>query len=128
MTTTVNKTLASHLNSASPDNLPDVLRVVELGTILTPQKRDITIASGTVITLDPPSLNIGSTYVNVITGTATGVCTVADVTETPSATLVTLSDDGVTLTFEAVITVATVDYIPRSASDITADFPQTGNG
>lgn len=128
MTTTVNKTLAGIIDNASPDNLPDALQQVKLGTLLTPQRRTITIASATTMAISPAALGPGTMSVRVVTGTATGARDVQDSGGTPTTTVATLSDDGATLTFEAAITVAVVDYLPRSASDITADFPQTGLG
>lgn len=128
MTTTANETIASLLDKAPLGQLADLLAKVKLGQMLTPQKRSITQASATTMTLDPPALGIATTYVNVTAGTATGVRSVVDDTEAVSTTLVQLSDDGTTLTFEAVITAAIVDYMPRSDADITGDFPATGNG
>lgn len=133
MTTTVNKTLAGILDEADPNKIADALRKVKLGILLTPQNRTITQSTSVDVVLDPPALGPASITARVTTGTAlAGVYRVTDSggTEVDSATLgvATLSDDGATLTFAAAVTGVVVDYIPRSESDITADFQQTGNG
>lgn len=131
MTTTANKTLAGVLDEADPNKGWDALRKVKLGTLLNPVKQTISQASAVTVALVPPALSM--TSVRVTGGTAlAGVYQVTDSggTEVDSATLgvATLSDDGATLTFAAAVTDLVVQYIPRPAADMTADFPQSGNG
>jgi hypothetical protein len=127
MTTTADKTLTDVVNDANPNNVNDAFRRMQLGDILTPQKRAISQAAAAVVVLDPPAQGMATTYANVTAGAAAaGVRTIADDTEAPSATLATLSDDGTTLTFEANVTDVVVDYIPRSAVDMSSDFAVTG--
>ena len=131
MTTTSNQTLAGALDEANPNKVADALQKVKLGTMLTPNKQTISQASAVTVPLDPPALSIHT--LRVTGGTAiAGIYQVADTdaTEVDSATLgvATLSDDGATLTFAAAVTDLVVIYIPRSDSDLTADFPPTGVG
>lgn len=129
MTTTTNETIASALDKADPNKLADLLAKVKLGQLLTPQKRAISQSAAATVTLDPPALGIATTYANVTAGSAAaGVRSIADESESPAATLATLSDDGTTLTFEDTVTDVIVDYVPRSDTDITTDFPTTGLG
>jgi hypothetical protein len=133
MTTTADKTLAGVVNDANPNNIADALAKVKLGTLLTPQTRAIVQASSVDVILDPPALGPASVTARVTAGTAlAGVYRVTDTdgTEVDSATLgvATLSADGGTLTFAAAVTELVVDYIPRSAVDMTSDFNVTGLG
>lgn len=131
MTTTANKTIAGALDQADPNMLADLLRLVKLGTLLTPVKQTISQSSAVTVTLDPPALSV--TTLRVTGGTVTsGIYQVADeaATEVDSATLgvASLNDEGDTLTFAAAITDLIVQYIPRSYTDVTGDFPGTGVG
>ena len=128
MTVTVNETLGSTLDRADPNTISDAFHDVKMGTLLTPLQATITQASSATATLDPPALGPQHVYVRVTTGGATGVRTVVDAAETPSTTLATLSADGTTLTFEAAVTVFVLDYMPRSFTDLSTDFPTTGVG
>ena len=133
MTTTADKTLAGVVNDANPNNIADALAKVKLGTLLTPQTREIVQASSVDVILDPPALGPASVTARVTAGTAlAGVYRVTDAagTAVDSATLgvATLSADGATLTFDAAVTELVVDYIPRSAVDMTSDFNVTGLG
>lgn len=89
-------------------------------------QKTVTQASATTIKLDPPATSWGTTRVRVTAGAAAaGVRHVVDPNATPSATLATLSADGRTLTFEAGVTGAVVDYVPYPAPDLTLNLPPT---
>jgi len=129
MTTTVDLNLAGVVDEADPNKISDALRLVKLGTLLTPQGRTITQPAAATVTLDPPAMGPASVSARVTAGAAAaGRRDISDSGDTPSATLATLSDDGATLTFEADVTDVVVDYLPRPAADMAGDFPQTGNG
>jgi len=111
-----NVTLQSELDDANPGTVADCLRQVKLGTMLTPLKFDTgVISSSTSIILSPPALLVGTCRV-VSGAAAAGARTMSDMGDTPTATVATLSDDGTTITFEAGVTEAVVEYIPRSAT------------
>ena len=131
MTTATEKlTIQGALNEANPGRAWSAVQKAKLGDTLVGLQKTITIASAASAVLTdiddpddtskklPAALVIGS--VRVVTGTATGRRDVSDAGDTPSATLATLSDDGKTITFEAVITVFRINYIPKE--DLTVDF------
>lgn len=131
MTVTANQTLAGALDEANPNKIADALQKVKLGSLLTPTTETISQASATTVALASPALLVSS--IRVTGGTAlAGVYKVTDSGGTPvdSATLgvATISDDGATLTFAAAVTDCVVQYIPRSNTDVTSDFPTTGVG
>lgn len=128
-TTTVFESIAAILDKANPETLADALRRVKLGTILTPLKKTFASLTGAEVhdLTDaehdnmPPVLMIIA--LNVTAGAAAaGARMVGDVGATPSATVVALSDDGTTLTFEAHVEDFVIEYIPRSDVDITSAF------
>ena len=102
-TTTVPDTLKSVLDDANPNNLADALQKVKLGSVLDVIEELITIPAGTSLVLSTASAAKKASSivqsVDVVTGTATGVRIIGASTTTPSATVVSLSADGDTITF-----------------------------
>ena len=128
-TVTATKSLGTQLDQADPNTLADVLRQVQLGTILTPLKKTLTLSAfGTVFTLNPPALTVNTFRVSDNTGgnAAVGARFIGDAGATASSTVAKLSDDGTTITVEGTgALAAVVEYIPRSATDLTAAEPDT---
>lgn len=141
MTLTITPTLQQMLNNADPNQLADALRLVQLGTILTPLKRVFTglassatqnltaiDATGETTGVSNPNrlAALSVTALRVVTGGTTGPRVVTDAGGTAGAPgangpgIALLSDDGTTLTFEAPITAFTIEYIPRAAKSMTA--------
>jgi hypothetical protein len=143
MTVTAQTTLKTALNTARPEQLADIARQMQLGTMLAPLKRAFTgLASGTthiLTALDATGEVVGASNPNrlaalcvnslrAVTGTTfVGTYAVSDVGGTvvtpATSTLVgvaTLSDDGRTLVFPGAITAFTITYIPRSTVDMAA--------
>jgi hypothetical protein len=129
VTTTATQTIKEVLNQAAPGQLPDALRKVQLGTMLTPIKLvktglssaasfDITSAA---LGSNPAALGIFTLRVTAGTAAA-GVRMIGDAGATPSATVATLSDNGKTITFEDVATAFVMEYLPRPAADTTGAF------
>lgn len=152
MTTTIAPTLKNELDNARPDEIADVLRLMKLGTMLTPLKRVFTGLTGAatydLTALDATGETTGVANPNrlaalvihslvVVTATTAntqGVYVVGDTSITlisPTNKTVVgtakISDDGKTLTFpSADVTAFTIEYMPRSAVDMTT-LP-TGSG
>lgn len=126
VTATATETIKTALNEANPNKVADALAKIDLGTMLDPIDETITIASGTVVNLATASVAKKAAMmvqsVRVVTGTATGVRTVGDAGATASTSVVVLSADGTTLTFEAAITVARVVWLPRPAVAMSTAF------
>lgn len=120
-TATAAETMKVAMNSGDPAKMASVMQKARMGQMLESVDETITIASGTTINLLTQSAALRSAMVvqsvRVVTGTATGVRTVADAGATPSTSVVTLSADGKTLTFEAAITVARVVWVPKPYVD-----------
>jgi len=139
MTTTATPTLQGELDKADPNTLPDAIRQIALGTMVTPLKAVFTgLASGAAhdITDDahgnlPKILSV--TTLRVTAGLATnGPRLITDVSGTaspPNATnghgVATLSDDGATITFDQSVTAFVIEYIPRAETDPTGAFTRT---
>jgi hypothetical protein len=143
MTVSVASTIQNTLDKGDPDRIGDLFRAMKLGTMLAPLKRVFTgLTSGTVFDLtaiDGTGETVGASNplrlpllalrtLRVVTG-GTGVGTYiltdvggAAVTAATSTVvgIVTISDDGKTLTFPVALTAFTIEYIPRSAVDMTA--------
>lgn len=137
-TTTTPETLADVLSKADPDKLADALRQVNLGVMLAPTKKTITLGTvNAVVPLSPPALAIITCRVSDTTGGAgaVGARVVTDAGGTaaaPGATgnanvagVALLSDDGTTLTFEGTVKAIVVEYIPRSAVDPSTAFKRS---
>jgi hypothetical protein len=136
MTATANTTLQSALDQARPGQTDDALRLMKLGTMLTPLKRtfagltsaaffDLTTIDGTGETTgasNPKRVAALSVATLRVTAgaAAAGARLVTDAGGTPSATVATISDDGKTVTFEAGVTAFVIEYIPRSNTDMTS--------
>jgi len=152
MTKTANPSLQTALDQGLITELADLLKLMKLGTMLTPLKRTFTGLTGAatydLTALDATGETVGAANTNrvpalvihslvVVTATTAntqGVYVVGD----PSITLVSptnktvvgtakISDDGKTLTFPtADVTAFTIEYMPRSLTDMTT-IP-TGSG
>lgn len=125
MTTTATApfTLQDALDQADPNQIADALRLVKLGQMVVPTKKTVSQSAALTVPLAPPALTIVS--VRVTAGAAAaGVRTVSDASATPSASVVALSNDGATLTFEGNVTGAVVVYVPRSNADVTETFAE----
>ena len=150
MTTTAVTTLKSALDLGNPNQLGDIVAKMKLGSMLTPLKRtftgltaaaafDLTAIDGTGETVGAANANrvaalmLGTLRVTAsATAASIGAYTVTDTGGTPalpptatayvgaSIGLATISDDGKTLTFPNTVTAFIVEYIPRSAVDMTA--------
>jgi hypothetical protein len=118
MTATADRTLQEALNSGNPAEQATALQRLKLGDTMEQIDETITIAAGTTLNLETQStakkaaLMVQS--VRVVTGTATGLRQIGDAGATPSTTIVALSADGKTLTFEANVTVVRVVWIPKT--------------
>ena len=136
MTSTTTKTLTvkDALDQADPNQLPDALSKVKLGTLLTPINKHFTaLASVDTLTLDPPALYVES--VRVVDGGGTGEgsyltsdddATASDASNLNGPGVCKISDDGATLTFaSAVIVEAIVQYIPKPDTDLTDIFERS---
>jgi hypothetical protein len=149
MTTTQTETTQRVLDKANPDNLPDALRKVEVGKMSAVVKatftgltdvaaQDITTAAAkaaaTIAGIDldtlenlPPIGQILSLRTTAGTMATHGGHIVVDVGGTAlvpqadSPGVATISDDGATLTFQAGVTAFVIQYIPRSAVDVSTD-------
>jgi hypothetical protein len=141
MTTTVVPTLQQQLNNALPDELPDILRLMQFGNMVTPLKRvftGLTSSATQVLTqIDATGETVGAsnpnrlaalavTALRTVTGGTPGARIVTDAGGTAGAPgangpgIALISDDGTTLTFEAAVTAFTIEYIPRAAVSMTA--------
>lgn len=153
MTTAIREeTRQSLLNRSDPNDTADLLASVKVGNALSVVKatftgltslaaQDITNddhkANAVVVGLSPAladganlppigqvlslrstagTLNTGPAIVTDAAGTPTDIALLA-------AGIVTISDDGKTLTFDAAVTAYVIQYNPR-AEDITDTFPQ----
>ena len=143
MTTTMTETVQDVLAVASPNQLSDALRKVNLGHKLATVKatfvalasaaaQDITTAAAkAAATITGIDLDTGENLpaigtpisVRVTAGAAAaGPRQITDAGGTPSATVATLSNDGKTLTFEAGVTAFVLVYQPREAVVLTTQF------
>lgn len=137
MTTTATITVQAALDKADPNEVADLLRLMKLGTMLTPLKRaftgltsgtsfDLTAIDGTGETTGPSNPNRLAALIvgtlRVVTGTATGPRQVTDSGGTATTAVAKISDDGKTLTFEAAITAFTIEYVPRPSVDMAKEF------
>lgn len=146
MTVSKEQTLQQILSAANPHQLADALRAVDLGLkfsvikvvfagLTSAAAQNITTAAAkaaatvTGVTLDSGQLLPAIAQVvtcRVVTGTATGDRSITDAGGTATTAKALLSDDGKTLTFEAVITAFTLTYIPRSVMVPSALFGTQG--
>lgn len=152
MTTTIAPTLKNELDNARPDEIADVLRLMKLGTMLTPLKRVFTGLTGAatydLTALDATGETTGVSNPNrcalrhlvslrVVTATTASVAgtyiftdIAGDLISATTHTVVgaaRISDDGKSITFpSADVTAFTIEYLPRSNVDMTT-LP-TGSG
>jgi hypothetical protein len=142
MTATKTLSIREILNQALPDKIADAMRLIKFGNMMSVVKVAFTgltssathnisdaahkaagAISGITLVAGENLPPIGEVLtLRVVTGTATGHRDVTDVGGTPSTSLATLSDDGKTLVFEAVITAFTLQYIPRAAVSMDSVF------
>lgn len=134
MTATKVDTVQSALDAANPNNVADCLKLVKLGTMVTPLKRvftgltsaaaqDLTMIDASGETTGPsnpnrqPALVVGA--ILVTTGAAaSGPRAPTSAAATPTTTFATLSDDGKTVTFDNTVTGFTIEYIPRAQTNM----------
>lgn len=128
MTVTAVQTLRGSVDQANPSNLADRFRDMQLGTMMDPITRTITITPGTAVNLvtagQPPFRVVHSIRVTVGTNTlpvvafedAAGAAALVGAT----AQTVTLSDNGDVIGFSANVTTIVVRYSPRSAADMAS--------
>lgn len=138
-TATKAATVQQVLDDANPQNVADALRMMKLGTILTPLKRtftgltaaasfDLTEIDGTGETTGDSNPNrLAALCINTLRVTAvgtgsTGTRFVSDTGGTASSTVVKISDDGKTVTFEGTVTAFVIQYIPRPQVAMTDLF------
>lgn len=144
VTTSVTDTVQAELDKADPNTLADVLRLIKLGTMLTPLKRtftgltsaaafDLTAIDGTGETAGASNPNrlalLDCRTLRVTAGAATaGSRALTDAGGTPGAPgangpgVATISDDGKTITFEAGVTGFVIEYVPRASTSMTAQW------
>lgn len=112
--TTVPQTVQKELDDANPGTGWDMLRLMKLGTMLTPTKFDSgSITASATVTLPSAALLVATC--RVVAGTATGPRQITDAGGTATTGVALISDDGLTLTFEATVTQIIVEYLPRAA-------------
>lgn len=145
-TTTIERTLKQVLDDANPQDIADALRAIRLGTTLRPLKRtftgltssatqNLTLIDGTGETAGLANANrlaaLCVATLRVTAGTlAAGAALVTDTGGTPLAIgttnnhVVTISDDGKILTFQAAVTGFVITYVPRikALADFDAAF------
>lgn len=125
---TAELTVKTALNTANPNNLPDALKVVALGTLLAGKKSTVTGATASAtITLSPPALT-GTVQLRVTAGAAAAaIRAITDAAGTPTAAIATISDDGATITLEDTCTAYVLSYVPRptDAQLAAALYPST---
>lgn len=144
MTTTAAKTLQTMLDKGDPALVGTAAAKMKLGTMLTPLKRtftgltaaaafDLTAIDGTgetegaANTKRLAALLVGPVRVTASgTANSVGAYLVTDTGGTPTsptastvAGIATISDDGKTITFPTTVTAFTIQYIPRSYTDMT---------
>jgi hypothetical protein len=145
MTTTASETLQTILNKGDPALVGTAAAKMKLGTMMTPLKRtftglaaaaafDLTAIDGTgetggssnanrLAVLAPKTLRVtASGTANSVGSYATTDASGATVSPTAGANvgLALLSDDGKTVTFPTTVTAFIIEYVPRSAIDMTA--------
>jgi hypothetical protein len=141
VTATAAETLKSVLDEANPNRLADALRKVALGTLLTPAKLTLTGLTGTTHNITDAAHGSNPAILSVVSLRATAATTAASVgsyavtdaggtvlspTASSKVGFAKLSDDGATLTFATGdVTAFVLEYIPRSANDITAAFARS---
>lgn len=120
--------LKTALDSANPNNLPDALKKVALGTMIAGKKVTVAGAAASAsIALSPPALS-GTVQLRITAGAAAaGPRQISDVGATLSATVARISDDGATLTIEDTCTGYVVSYVPRPTdAELAANlYPET---
>ncbi len=147
MTTTKNITVADILNQGNLNEIADALRLIKAGKVLSPVKvvfsglgsaagHDITTAASkagaTVTGLDlatgenlPPIGHVKTCRPTI--GSAGALARyVGDAGAAASTTVVLVSDDGKTVTFEAAVTGFVLEYYPAPDVSMTSTFaPET---
>ncbi len=125
-------TLASELNRADPNDLPDMLRKVALGTLLAIQEYDTgTITAAATVAIPGGALLVQSARV-VSSGTAAslGNYLASDSGATPATPVsgsdatpngvASLAADGSSITFPNTVTRVVIRYIKKPATALTA--------
>lgn len=154
MTLSIVQALQAVLDRANPNDIPDALAKLKLGTLNKPLKRvftgltaaasfDLTLIDGTGETAGVGNVNrLGAAVINYLRVDASGTAASVGnyIPGPPTSTLLIppgganvavgvarLSDDGKTLTFPNTVTGFTIMYMPRTLSDaeFAAAFPST---
>lgn len=141
-TTTINRTLRYAINEGQPNDMFDLLALMELGTAFFPLKRtfsgltaatsfDLTLIDGTGETVGVGNVNrLAANVVRSlrVTASATAASVGSYVTSDAAGTatspatstiagIALLSDDGKTITFLTTVTAFVISYLPRVLSD-----------
>ena len=144
--TTAEQTYQNWLNKANANLLPTLFQKMKLGNMLSPVKVTVTGLTATASpditstavrlaatvsglereTTDPlPAILAVKTLRVTGVGTgATGSRVVTDAGGTAVGDVALLSDDGTTLTFEGTVTGFILEYIPRSATALSDNYPR----
>lgn len=141
-TDTSKETIKTALDKANPQVLADLLRLIKKGTMMTPIKETITLASvSATIDLTVKSAaglaadRIRTLRVSDVTGGTSarvGSYVVTDASGTPldpqadSPGVCTLSDDGKTLTFAGTVKAIVITYYPVPYTALSTLFPTSG--
>lgn len=149
MTVTIAPTLQEILDLAVPQEVFDVLRLMHLGTMLTPLLRtftglassatqNLTQIDATGETTGPTNPNrlaaLSVTTLRATAGSDLGAYSVTDSGGTASAGasgspgVALLSADGTTITFPGAVTAFVIQYIPRSYTSMTTVPAGSGIG
>lgn len=132
-TDTEQQTVAGALNQANPNELADLLRAIQLGTVLTVTEYDTgTVTAASSITLPSAAMLVQSCrVVTASAGTTVGSYGMTDASGTASVPpggasagmgVAKLSADGLTITFPANVTRVIVRYIPLPAVSMTGSW------
>lgn len=119
-------------NSGNLNQLGEVAQKVELGTMMQVQQATFTgLTAAAAHNLSDAAHGalpaVGAMLSLRVTAgaAAAGGRLVLDAAGTPSATEATISADGKTVTFEANVTGFVIQYMPRAAVSMTADFARS---
>jgi hypothetical protein len=131
VTVTEVETIKKALNQADPNKVADAIRKIAMGDMLDVVEETIAVspAAATLNLEALSSVERGALVVQsveVLAGAAAaGVRIIGPSTATPSATVVRLSTDGKTLTFEANVTSVRVRFVPAPAESLDSAFAST---
>lgn len=116
-------TVENRLKAASPHDIADVLRLVDLSKMVEPTINTVTQTSAVTVTLDPPALLVQT--IRVVTGSDTGPYHPGDSAATPVAPAsgrpgtAAVSADGATVTLPSAATVVKIVYLARTSTPLS---------